>query len=84
VELKLDANTNSLTGVRNVAISGVKSASGVLMNSFTASEYFVENVKPTFTAALTQNNEITLTFSENVSNLTADAAAADLVVNIDG
>ncbi|MFD1031851.1 S-layer homology domain-containing protein [Metaplanococcus flavidus] len=84
VELKLDANTNTLTGVRNVAISGVKSSTGVLMNAFAASEYFVENVRPTFTAALTQNDEITLTFSENVVNLTNDAGEADFEVNIDG
>jgi hypothetical protein len=67
VELKLAADTNTLSGLRNVTISGVKSKDGVLMDTFTASEYFVENVKPYVkSATLIAPNQIKVEFSEAV------------------
>lgn len=85
VELTLDNNV-SVTGLRNVTISGVKADNGVVMNDYHTTEYLTENVKPTFTAKLTAANAITLTFSENVINVigTTGEAADDFVVKVDG
>jgi S-layer homology domain len=67
VEVKFEADTITLDGLRNVTISGVKSSSGVVMDSYTTSEYFVENVKPTVTsAALVAPNQVRVVFSEAV------------------
>lgn len=81
VELKLAADTNTLSGLRNVTISGVKSKDGVLMDTFTANEYFVENVKPYVkSATLIAPNQIKVTFSEPVQVSTVDAADLDVYV----
>ncbi|MCG3084087.1 MULTISPECIES: S-layer homology domain-containing protein [unclassified Anoxybacillus] len=81
VELKLAADTNALSGLRNVTISGVKSKDGVLMDTFTASEYFVENVKPYVTSAtLITPNQIKVVFSEAVQVSTVTAEDLDVYV----
>jgi uncharacterized protein YdbL (DUF1318 family) len=81
VELKLAADTNTLSGLRNVTISGVKSKDGVSMDTFTANEYFVENVKPYVTSAtLIAPNKIKVTFSEPVKVSTATAEDFDVYV----
>lgn len=81
VEIKLAADTNTLSGLRNVTISGVKSKDGVLMDTFTTSEYFVENVKPYVkSATLIAPDKIKVTFSEPVQVSTVDAADLDVYV----
>ncbi|WP_026078567.1 S-layer homology domain-containing protein [Saccharococcus caldoxylosilyticus] len=81
VEIKLAADTNTLSGLRNVTISGVKSKDGVLMDTFTASEYFVENVKPYVkSATLIAPNQIKVEFSEPVQVSTATAEDFDVYV----
>lgn len=79
VELKFATDTNTLDGLRNVSISGVKSKSGVVMNSYTTAEYFTENVKPfVSSAALIANNQIRVTFSEAVDSATVSSADFDV------
>jgi S-layer homology domain len=81
VEIKLAADTNTLSGLRNVTISGVKSKDGVLMDTFTASEYFVENVKPYVTSAtLIAPDKIKVVFNEPVQVSTATAEDFDVYV----
>lgn len=81
VELKLAADTNALTGLRNVTISGVKSKDGVLMDTFTANEYLVENVKPyVVSAALVDTDKIKVTFSEAVTVSTVGAEDFEVLV----
>jgi len=48
---------NTLSGYRNVSISGVKTADGVVMHDTVD---LVENVAPTFTAAVTDTKAIAM------------------------
>ncbi|MCG7336528.1 S-layer homology domain-containing protein [Sporosarcina sp. ACRSM] len=69
VTLTLKADSNTFTGERNVVIENVKAkGSSVAMNKYEGTVALNENVAPTVTkAVLTADNEITLTFSENVT-----------------
>lgn len=81
VEVKLEENTNTLSGARSITISGVKSSAGIQMNTHTATETFTENVRPTITKAqLTDINKVTLTFSEAVKNEIADTNDFELLI----
>ncbi|USK84928.1 hypothetical protein [Peribacillus asahii] len=69
VTLKLKANSNTFTGVRNITVENVKAlGSTVTMDKFVQNDLSLkENVAPTVTSAkLTANNTITLTYSEAV------------------
>ncbi|MBY0122301.1 hypothetical protein [Bacillus sp. S/N-304-OC-R1] len=73
VTLKLKANSNIFTGVRNITVQNVKAlGSSVAMDPFFKNDLsLTENVRPTVTkAVLTENNKITLTFSEAVYDTT--------------
>lgn len=69
VTLTLAANSNDFTGERNVVIENVKAkGSSVAMDKYEGTVTLNENVAPEVTKAiLTADNEITLTFSENVT-----------------
>ncbi|WP_252503828.1 S-layer homology domain-containing protein [Sporosarcina sp. Marseille-Q4943] len=78
VTLKLKADSNKFTGTRNISVQNVKAlGSSVTMDKYIENTVsLTENVRPTVTkAVLTANNEITLTFSENVYDATNEAAA---------
>ncbi|PIC95709.1 hypothetical protein CSV69_10235 [Sporosarcina sp. P26b] len=63
----LTLGKNEQSGARAITVSGVKSKSGVAMDTFNSSVTLTENVKPTVTAAkVTTTKTIELTFSENV------------------
>ncbi|MBV4419619.1 cell wall-binding repeat-containing protein [Clostridium tyrobutyricum] len=73
--LNLKAGSNQFTGVRNINISNVKAlGSTKVMNPyFTNAVELKENVAPTVVSAkLTATDKIELTFSEDVSDSTAD------------
>ncbi len=75
VTLKLKADSNTFTGTRNITVQNVKAlGSSVTMDKYIENTVsLTENVRPTVTkAVLTANNEITLTFSENVYDATND------------
>lgn len=81
--LNLKANSNGFTGTRNINISNVKAlGSTKTMNPyFTNTVSLKENVAPVVTSAkLTATNQITLTFSEAVT----DSTAKDFEVLIGG
>lgn len=68
VEIKLVSGTNTLTGYRNVSISGVKNSDGVAMDPYTEAVNLVENVRPKLVSAkFTSETEITATFSEEIA-----------------
>lgn len=73
VTLKLKADSNTFTGERNVVIENVKAkGSAVAMEKYESIVDISENVAPTIAkAVLTGTKEITLTFSEAVSDATA-------------
>jgi hypothetical protein len=84
VELKIQNDTNTLTGYRTISISGVQSKYNVTMDTFTDYEYLVENVRPTIkTAQLTTTTTIKLTLSEKVFNAD-NTAGQDFELYIDG
>lgn len=68
VTLKLKADSNTFTGVRNVTVQNIKAAgSTVAMTTTTKAVDLKENVAPTVTAQLQADlKTIKLTFSENV------------------
>lgn len=73
--LNLKSGSNTFTGVRNINISGVKAlgSSKVMDAYFTNSVVLKENVAPVVTSVkLTDTDKVTLTFSEAVTNATAD------------
>ncbi|MFS0575636.1 S-layer homology domain-containing protein [Sporosarcina sp. 179-K 3D1 HS] len=72
VTLKLKADSNTFTGERNVVIQNVKAkGSAVAMEKYEDAVDLVENVAPTISkAALTGTKEITITFSEAVTDAT--------------
>ncbi|NME96589.1 hypothetical protein HF847_11465 [Clostridium cochlearium] len=75
--LNLKKDSNTFTGVRNITVKNVKIAGSTkVMEPVTINDNTTnlnENVRPTVEKAeLTANNEITLTFSENVT-VTANA-----------
>ncbi|MCH1625103.1 S-layer homology domain-containing protein [Ferdinandcohnia quinoae] len=79
VTLKLRANSNTFSGVRNVTVQNVKAAgSTVAMTTVTKVVNLNENVAPTVTAQLQSDlTTVKLTFSENVlqtANSTDDFA----------
>ncbi len=81
VYLTLKSDSNTLSGERNVTVSGVKTKDGVAMSSSYAGTVDLdENVKPTFTASLVAADSIKLTFSENVIDATDGITVADLEV----
>lgn len=84
VTLKLQANSNTFTGVRNITVENVKAlGSSVTMDKYVRNDLsLTENVRATVTkAVLTANNEITLTFSEAIYDLTnTDGADFDLYI----
>ncbi|MFB6467393.1 hypothetical protein ACE38V_11345 [Cytobacillus sp. Hz8] len=85
VYLTLQANSNSLTGERNVSINGVKTKDGVAMSSaYAGTVNLDENVAPTFTAALVSGTSIKVTFNENVTDATDGITVSDLAVKYDG
>ena len=68
--LKLVANSNTFTGVRNITVENVKVAgSTAVMTPKTVSNVsLLENIKPTvLSAVLTTPSQVTLTLSESVS-----------------
>lgn len=72
VTLTIKDESNLFTGVRNVTISGVKAKSGLVMEEYKTTETLRENVSPTVTkSVLTAPDQVTLTFSEAVTNATA-------------
>ncbi|MCM0624765.1 hypothetical protein M5J14_09510 [Lysinibacillus sp. OL1_EC] len=76
VTLKLKANSNTFTGVRNATIKNVKIAgSSKVMETVTkATASLNENVLPTIKSAeITGADEITLTFSESVTNVNSES-----------
>lgn len=74
VELKITKDSNTLTGVRTLAVSGITSQTGDLMTAATVAVPLNENVRPTVTKAeLATTTTINITFSEAVSNATAVA-----------
>ena len=84
VVLTIKSGTITQTGNRNVTVSGVKSASGIVMNEAqTVAVNLNENVAPTFTATIVDGNTIKITFSENVKGITG-ASLADFDVYYDG
>ena len=81
--LNLKANSNGFTGTRNISISNVKAlgSSKVMTPFFENTVSLNENVAATVTTAkLTGTNQVTLTFSEAVTN----GAAADFELYIGG
>ena len=83
ITLKLKANSNTFTGIRNVTVKEVKKLDGtVAMDTQTVvSTLLNENILPTVTTAnLTAVNTIVVTFSENVTAGTA----VDFVLNVGG
>lgn len=85
VYLTLKSGSNTLSGERNVTIYGVKTKDGVAMTTpYTGTVSLDENVPPTFTAALTAPDTITLTFSENVTGVVEATPVADFKVLVDG
>jgi len=81
VTLKLKAGSNIFTGERNVVISGVKAKNGLVMDEYKTTENLKENVAPTITKAqLTAANQITLTFSEAVTNAAQDTNDFELYI----
>jgi hypothetical protein len=86
VTLKLQENSNAFTGVRNITVENVRAlGSSVTMDKFVKNDLsLTENVHPTVKKAeLTANNEITLTFSEEVYD-TTNTAGADFDLYIGG
>lgn len=83
--LNLKAGSNAFTGTRNINISGVKAlGSSKVMEAYHVNNVTLkENIAPVVTSAkLTGTTEITLTFSEAVSQ--ADTSAEDFEVLIGG
>ncbi|GEB31351.1 hypothetical protein [Brevibacillus parabrevis] len=73
VKLTLEAGSVTASGERNITIKNVKDAAGNVITASTKVVNLIENVAPTVTSAkLTDTNEVTVTFSEAVANLTAD------------
>ncbi|MEW9109079.1 MAG: S-layer homology domain-containing protein [Cytobacillus gottheilii] len=71
--LNLKSGSNTFTGVRNISVSGVKAlgSTKVMETYFTNSVELKENVAPVVTSAkLTSTSQVTLTFSEAVSDST--------------
>ncbi|MEK3935600.1 S-layer homology domain-containing protein [Sporosarcina sp. FSL W7-1349] len=83
VTLKLKADSNTFTGERNVVIQNVKAkGSAVAMEKYEDTVNLKENVAPTITkAALTGTKEITITFSEAVTDA---SNAIDFTLLVDG
>ena len=82
VTLKLKADSNTFTGVRNVSVENVKAkGSSVAMDKYEGTVDINENVAPTVTKAeLTATDKITLTFSEDVTNITNSVGDFELLV----
>lgn len=81
--LNLVAGSNTFTGVRNINVENVKAlGSSVAMVPYSTHSVFIkENVAPTVTSAkLTATNQITLTFSEAIT----DGVNADFEVLVGG
>ncbi|MFS0555775.1 hypothetical protein [Brevibacillus sp. 179-C9.3 HS] len=86
IKLTLKEDSNTISGARTVTIKDVKNASNVKMDPVTLTESLVENVRPTATAAVTDVDTITVTFSEalDVATLVESSAEADFDLYIDG
>lgn len=86
IKLTLKEDSNTLSGNRVITIKDVKNASGVAMDPVTLTESLTENVRPTATAALTDVDTITITFSEAMAPATIveTTAAADFDLYIGG
>lgn len=72
--LNLKAGSNAFTGTRNIYVSGVKALGSTrVMETYHTNQVSLnENVAPVVTSArLTSTNQITFTFSENVTGATA-------------
>ncbi len=81
VEVTFEDDSITLGGLRNVTISGVKSSAGVVMDAYSTSEYFVENVRPVVTSAsLVAQDQIKVVFSEAVDASKVTAADLDVFV----
>ena len=82
VTLKLKADSNTFTGVRNVTIENVKAkGSSVAMDKYEGTVVLSENVAPTVTKAeLTATDKITLTFSEEVTNVSKATGDFELLI----
>lgn len=81
VTLKLKADSNTFSGLRNVTISGVKAKNGLAMEDFKTTESLNENVAPTVVKAdLTAPHQITVTFSEAVVNAVANTNDFELYI----
>lgn len=85
VTLKLAANSNTFSGVRNVTVQNVKAAgSTVAMTTTTKTVDLNENVVPTVTAQLQADlKTIKLTFSENVYQVANTTKDFGLLVGAD-
>ncbi|MEK4384811.1 S-layer homology domain-containing protein [Solibacillus sp. FSL W7-1464] len=85
VTLKLKADSNTFTGVRNVTVQNVKAAgSTVAMTTTTKIIDLKENVAPTVTAQLQADlKTIKLTFSENVFQASTNTADFGVFVGTD-
>ncbi|PLS17833.1 hypothetical protein CVD28_09030 [Bacillus sp. M6-12] len=81
VELTLADNTVELAGEYDVKVSNVAAKNGTAMNTYTTTEVLSENVRPVVTkAVLATPQTVTLTFSEAVKNLAADADDFELLI----
>lgn len=80
--LNLRAGSNGFTGVRNYTISGVKAlGSSKVMNVKYGTVSLNENLAPTVTSArLTATNQVTLTFSEAITNASQDTNDFELYI----
>ncbi|EWG09306.1 hypothetical protein [Cytobacillus firmus] len=85
VTLKLKADSNTFSGVRNVTVQNVKAAgSTVAMTTTTKTVDLKENVAPTVTAQLQSDlKTIKLTFSENVYQAAANTVDFGVFVGTD-
>lgn len=98
VTLKLKANSNTFTGIRNITVSNVKvkNSTSVMEDAKFTNVSLAENVAATLKSVkLIANNQVEVTFSENVTNPTevklfagseevknVTASASDKVVTI--
>ncbi|MFS0919197.1 hypothetical protein [Brevibacillus sp. 179-C 1.1 NHS] len=86
IKLTLKEDSNTANGARTVTIKDVKNTSGIAMDPVTLTETLDENVRPTATAAVTDVDTITVTFSEamTVNSIVESTASADFDLYIGG
>ncbi|MBO2535674.1 Ig-like domain-containing protein [Rummeliibacillus suwonensis] len=80
--VKLVSGSNNYTGNRTVKVTGIKATNGNVIEDYTATKKFFENVKPTVQSAKVSN--IVKATAEKTTTTPATAVASDTDATIEG